>query len=545
RAGLAELVAASADEYVRLAVSLAGDGQRDRLRGLRAGLRQRLVTSGLTDGPRFAAAFEDGLRTAWRDHCQREQGPSPAPTLPAGTALVPMTGGTQVAVADAINQLTTYVLTEQQDWFEDEIVFVRAAINRGERAIDIGANHGVYALSLARGVGADGLVWAFEPEPTAAARLRLAIAANRFANLTLVEMALSDHSGTGHLSAGTHSELAALADSDGDDGVDDRSPGYDVPLATLDEGAPRLGIRDVAFVKMDAEGSEPAIIDGARRFFAQESPLVMFEVRHGAAIHRPTVDAIARLGYERFRLVPGLMLLAPVDDPDALDPYQLNLFACKPDRAARLADRGLLVTRLRSADDAPAQTWLTHLRPLAVAKAFGAGWRGAAGAGAVEQTYFAALDHHALAQRPLDPPDSRYAHLMKAVELGAEALAQWPEIPVLQTVARLAWEAGFRAVAVQTLNTLVQRCLEAGDPIASVPFLPACPRFDHVAPLDDDLRRWVLAAAMEQRERLRAFSSFYTARDPQSRPTLETMAALGYQSPEMARRLALIKQLTA
>ncbi|HXI55750.1 MAG TPA: FkbM family methyltransferase, partial [Polyangia bacterium] len=515
------------------------EASRDRLRGLRGGLRQRLVTSGLTDGPRFAAAFEDGLRSVWRDHCQRQQDPSSASTLPAGTALVSMTGGTQVAVADAINQLTAYVLTEQQDWFEDEIAFVRAAINRGEHAVDIGANHGVYALSLARGVGADGSVWAFEPEPTAAARLRLAIAANRFANLTLVEMALSDHGGAGRLLAGVHSELAALGDDQGDN---DRSPGYDVALTTLDQCAPRLDIKNVAFVKMDAEGAEPAIIEGGRRFFAQESPLVMFEVRHGAAIHRPTVDAIAGMGYQRFRLVPGLMLLVPVDDPDALDPYQLNLFACKADRAARLADRGLLVRRLRAAGEAPARTWLTHLRPLAVARAFGAGWRNAAGAD--EQPYFAALDHHALAQRPLDPPDVRYAHLMRAVELGAEALARWPEIPVLQTVARLAWEAGFRAVAVQTLNTLVQRCLEEGDPMTSVPFLPACPRFDQVAPLDGDLRRWVLAAALEQRERLRAFSSFYTARDPQTRPTLETMAALGYQSPEMARRLALVKRLT-
>ncbi|HXI58795.1 MAG TPA: tetratricopeptide repeat protein, partial [Polyangia bacterium] len=125
RAGLAELVATSADEYVRLAVALAGQASRDRLRGLRAGLRQRLVTSGLTDGPRFAAGFEDGLRSVWRDHCQRQQAPSPASTLPAGTTLVSMTGDTQVAVADAINQLTAYVLTEQQDWFEDEIDFVR------------------------------------------------------------------------------------------------------------------------------------------------------------------------------------------------------------------------------------------------------------------------------------------------------------------------------------------------------------------------------------------------------------------------------------
>ena len=51
--GLTETIAHDLDEYVELAVSLAGD--LPRLAALRAGLRQRMADSPLCDGKRFAA----------------------------------------------------------------------------------------------------------------------------------------------------------------------------------------------------------------------------------------------------------------------------------------------------------------------------------------------------------------------------------------------------------------------------------------------------------------------------------------------------------
>ncbi len=517
---------------MRIAAALAAD--RPGLRALRAGLRARVAASGLTDGAAFARGFEAALRVAWQARVDRDLLPVPAP--PPGTRIELMNGDTKVVVGDGRGELTAYVLAEQHDWFEDEIAFVRAAACRGQRAVDVGANHGVYALSLAGAVGPDGHVWAVEPEPTAAARLRASIAANHFADtVTLLERALSDRGGRQRLSGGAHSELAALQTDGGG------APGVEVPVATLDEGARDHGIAGVAFVKIDAEGAEPAILKGGRAFFADESPLLMIEVRQGAGIAAATIQAIASVGYDRYRLVPGLSLLAPAPDPDALDPFVLNLFACKPDRAAALEERGLLVARVHAADDAPPGTWLHHLRPLAVAQAIGIDWRGAQRAD--ETAYFAALDHQALAQRPLDPPAARLAHLMKALELATDALARAPSsIPALATVARLAFEAGYRAIAAQTLHHLVAVCAQDAPLDAAIPFLPPCPRFDRVALAGGDLRRWVLAAAMEQRERLRAFSTYYTAGDPATRASLETMAALGYQSAEMARRLALVSR---
>src|SRR5215471_5256031 len=67
--GLPELIAATADDYVRIAAELARD--RPRLAALRAGLRERMERSPLMDGPRFARNMETLYRRAWRAHCER------------------------------------------------------------------------------------------------------------------------------------------------------------------------------------------------------------------------------------------------------------------------------------------------------------------------------------------------------------------------------------------------------------------------------------------------------------------------------------------
>jgi predicted O-linked N-acetylglucosamine transferase (SPINDLY family) len=62
--GLTETIAGDLDEYVEVAVSLAGD--LPRLAALRAGLRPRMAASPLCDGKRFAAGLMSLLRGAWQ-----------------------------------------------------------------------------------------------------------------------------------------------------------------------------------------------------------------------------------------------------------------------------------------------------------------------------------------------------------------------------------------------------------------------------------------------------------------------------------------------
>ena len=46
----------------------------------------------------------------------------------------------RIVVPDSLNLITTCVLCEQKDWFEDEIKFVRLLLKPQDNAIDIGAS---------------------------------------------------------------------------------------------------------------------------------------------------------------------------------------------------------------------------------------------------------------------------------------------------------------------------------------------------------------------------------------------------------------------
>ena len=69
-----------------------------------------------------------------------------------------MVDGVQVVVPDSLDLITPYVLREQLDFFEDELRFVRLVLQPGHKVVDVGANYGVYTLSMAKRVGATGHV---------------------------------------------------------------------------------------------------------------------------------------------------------------------------------------------------------------------------------------------------------------------------------------------------------------------------------------------------------------------------------------------------
>jgi len=86
-----------------------------------------------------------------------------------------------VFVPPSIEYLSTYVLLEQEDWFEKEIRFLRTLLLPGMRVIDVGANYGVYTLAMSRAVAPRGALWAFEPASNTLNFLRATVAANALA----------------------------------------------------------------------------------------------------------------------------------------------------------------------------------------------------------------------------------------------------------------------------------------------------------------------------------------------------------------------------
>jgi protein O-GlcNAc transferase len=68
--GLEDLIAESPDEYLEIAVRLAGDFRR--LQRLRESLRDKVAGSPLTDSKRFVSDLEKSYRAMWKEWCKKQ-----------------------------------------------------------------------------------------------------------------------------------------------------------------------------------------------------------------------------------------------------------------------------------------------------------------------------------------------------------------------------------------------------------------------------------------------------------------------------------------
>jgi FkbM family methyltransferase len=466
------------------------------------------------------------------------------------TAQLEMVDGVRITVPDSLNLITCYVLKEQLDWFEDEIKFLRKLLRPGQKVIDIGANMGVYSLSMARTVGPTGGVWSFEPASSTAGLLAQSIAANGFSHVVLDQCALSSASGTLRLSLNDNSELNELVREGAPAGASE-----EVRVSTLDECRERHGWRDIAFVKIDAEGEERNILIGGQRFFAEQSPLVQYEVKAGTTVHLDLVDHFAALGYHSYRLVPGLGLLVPFDRAARVDAFLLNLFACKQDRADALAEQGFLVQGSTAATQEKkggffsamlsrfstrvAYDWRTSLVSLPYGKELAGSWKLTMAESNAGPEVADALFQYAMSRDATLPGSQRFAALSKCVSLLISLTRREPRGSRWASLARAAAELGERSLAVEALQRLCNEVLERRTVELSEPFLAPSPRFDSIGPRPSGVD-WVMAAALEELERLAAFSSFYTREA--TLPRLDAIRNLGFASDEMHRRAALIRQ---
>ena len=107
-----------------------------------------------------------------------------------------MADGTHIVLPSSLGAITTYVLLEQEQWFEKETHFLTRWLKRGMNVIDIGANLGVYSLPAARMVGPTGQVYAYEPASETRRMLDASKKKNRSINLNIIAAALSDANAT-------------------------------------------------------------------------------------------------------------------------------------------------------------------------------------------------------------------------------------------------------------------------------------------------------------------------------------------------------------
>ena len=183
-----------------------------------------------------------------------------------------------------------YRLVRHTMWWptELEMVTARQFLATDKIAVDVGANVGLFTSVLARH---SKRVIAFEPNPACARHL--ARVAPR--NCEVIAKAVSDKVGTTMLRVPVAGGIAmdALATIEAANRFDTEARAsafatHEVPTVTLDQVLLHLvrGGERVAFVNIDVEGHEFAVLKGGEGLIAKERPvlLVELEYRHGARV---------------------------------------------------------------------------------------------------------------------------------------------------------------------------------------------------------------------------------------------------------------------
>ncbi|MFZ4409597.1 MAG: FkbM family methyltransferase [Paracraurococcus sp.] len=157
-----------------------------------------------------------------------------------------------------------------------ELAAVAAAVLPPDGVVlDVGANIGLSALALVP-LLPQGRILAVEPAPATAAALRRTLALNGLADRVAVEpVALGAVPGEAEFHAADHSAGAHLLDPGTLGGA--ALPRVRVPVETVDALVDRHGFGRLDLIKIDVEGFETEVLDGAAATLARFRPVVLAE----------------------------------------------------------------------------------------------------------------------------------------------------------------------------------------------------------------------------------------------------------------------------
>lgn len=150
---------------------------------------------------------------------------------------------------------------------------IRKYVAAGDTAYDVGANRGYVSLSLAKRVGPDGRVIAFEPIPRNIEAFLQNIELNGIKNIRLLEVAASDRSGETVIRIAENLSTASLVWHRNDPSATELS----IRTVSIDELVAAGEIRHPKFVKIDVEGAEASVLQGMRHTLAAARPVLFVE----------------------------------------------------------------------------------------------------------------------------------------------------------------------------------------------------------------------------------------------------------------------------
>ncbi len=195
---------------------------------------------------------------------------------------------------------------------------VQAILKDGNVLIDVGANIGIETLVGARGVGASGKVFSIEPVSDLTMLLTKSLEANGFKNVNVINKAVSDKPGV--------ASLIINSNDYGRTSLGGSSAETTCLVTTLDDICRENGVANIRLLKIDVEGFEASVLEGASYTLKNNTPnYILFESHpeRGAFLNRKEVRILHQNGYELFGIFRGVfckpVLRKSVGEPTTSD----------------------------------------------------------------------------------------------------------------------------------------------------------------------------------------------------------------------------------
>lgn len=260
------------------------------------------MRDGYTDEPPLSFRFACG----WMKYAPRARGWLPRRIgrgIGRGTRFTIRTrSGARLAVDPANLDFYCRVQLQHGVWEAEVVDACLALIRPGDVFYDVGACAGIVTVDVARTFGGSVAVHAFEPQPTLARALSASIALNGFAHVRLHQMLLADARGDADLylvDHGIHASLVARHP---------RASRLRCRVESID-ALVAAGLPPPTVLKIDVEGAELRVLEGARRTFSAAPPALVFEAdenmkRFGYTL-RDLCDRLCEFGDYVFYRIDG------------------------------------------------------------------------------------------------------------------------------------------------------------------------------------------------------------------------------------------------
>jgi FkbM family methyltransferase len=174
-------------------------------------------------------------------------------------------------MAYLVNDFIGRSLDRYGEYCEGELAILADVLGPGDVAVDVGANIGVHTVCMAQAVGRTGRVVAFEPQRVIHQLLCANVALNGLPNVHAVHAASGAE--PGEIVVPPIDYAAAGQFNFGGLELGGWEAGERTPVVPVDA----LGLAACRFIKVDVEGMELAVLEGAQRTIARCRPVLYVE----------------------------------------------------------------------------------------------------------------------------------------------------------------------------------------------------------------------------------------------------------------------------